>query len=71
MNICSKSSHLLDEDVLALEDLDLSVELTDLGLHGGLFLDDLLLVVGDNNSTTSKPEMEGLTTNISNKTCCS
>ena len=39
-------SHLLDGDLLALEDLDLSVELADLGLHGGLLLDDLLLVAG-------------------------
>ena len=44
--VCSKSSHLLDGDLLVLEDLDLSVELADLGLHGALFLDDLLLVAG-------------------------
>merc|ERR1719500_1521093 len=39
-------NNLLDGDLLALEDLNLSVELADLGLHGGLLLDDLLLVTG-------------------------
>ena len=40
-------SHLLDADFLALEDLNLSIELADLGLHHGLLLDDLLLVPGE------------------------
>merc|ERR1719429_128273 len=39
-------NNLLDGDLLALEDLNLSIELADLGLHGGLLLDDLLLVTG-------------------------
>merc|ERR1719410_3136476 len=34
---------LLDANFLALQDFNLSIELADLGLHGGLLLDDLLL----------------------------
>ena len=40
-------SHLLDADFLALEDLNLSIELADLSLHDRLLLDDLLLVPGE------------------------
>ena len=39
-------AHLLDADFLALQDFNLSIELADLGLHGGLLLDNLLLVPG-------------------------
>ena len=39
-------AHLLDADFLALQDFNLSIKLADLGLHGGLLLDDLLLVTG-------------------------
>ena len=39
-------AHLLDADFLALQDFNLSIKLADLGLHGGLLLDNLLLVPG-------------------------
>ena len=39
--------NLLDGDLLALEDLDLCVELGDLGFHGALLLHHLLLLPGD------------------------
>jgi hypothetical protein len=42
MKVC----YLFNGNLLALEDLDLCVELGDLGLHDGLLLDDLLLLPG-------------------------
>ena len=41
------SPYLLNANFLALEDLDLSIELADLSFHDGLLLDDLLLVPGE------------------------